>query len=262
MLSQPLVSIITPTVTCGPLIRRAIDSVRRQDYPYLEHIIVGDPCAENALTSLTALAEEQPHGVPLRVCNAPRPVSDIATYRPARAAYARMAGVRAAGGGLLAFLDDDNEYEPGHITAMVRAIQGRPHLQAVYCWRQLVHPDGSPYLTPASPWQGHPERARRDYADLVAAGVWVPGTNLLRDSLATNTVDSSCWLLHRELLTRVPFRITYHVQEREARLGEDVAFCFDLQRHAIPVSHVPQHSVRYYLGGFSTSGNRDYIATF
>jgi glycosyltransferase involved in cell wall biosynthesis len=260
MLLQPLVSVITPTTACdrGSLIRRAIDSVRRQDYPCLEHIIVGDQCAANALTPL---AEEQPHGVPLRAFNAPCPVSDIATYRPARAAHARMAGVRAARGSLLAFLDDDNEYEPGHVAAMVQAIQGRPHVPAVYSWRQLVHPDGSPYLTPASPWEGDPLRARRDYDDLVAAGVWVPGTNLLQDSLATNTVDSSCWLLRRELLTRVPFRITYRGQERTARLGEDVAFCFDLQRYAIPVRQVPQHSVRYYLGGFSTSGNRDYTGS-
>lgn len=261
MVSQPKVSVITPTATGGPLIRRAIDSVRRQDYPHLEHIIVGDSCAENALTSLTTLAPQRAHSVPLRAFNAARPIFDVATYRPARAAHARMAGVRAASGGLLAFLDDDNEYDPGHITAMVQAIQEQPRVQAVYCWRQLLHPDGSPYLTPASPWEGHPERARRDYDDLVAAGVWVPGTNLLQDSLAANTVDSSCWLLRRELLTRVPFRITYRAPERAAKLGEDVAFCFDLQRHAIPVSHVPRHSVRYYLGGFSTSGNRDYTGS-
>lgn len=255
---QPLVSVITPTAACGPLIRRAVASVRRQDYPQLEHIIVGDACTGAALARLTTVTSEQPHRIPMQVINAPCPAPGIATYRPARAARARMAGVRVARGDLLAFLDDDNEYEPGHITTMVRAILEQPLVPAVHCWRQLVNPDGSPYLVPASPWEGHPERARRDYDDLVAAGVWIPGTNLLRDRLAANTIDSSCWLLRRELLARVPFRLAYSVQERNARLGEDVAFCFDLQRHAVPVRCLPQHSVRYYLGGFSTSGSRDY----
>lgn len=257
MFSLPFVSVITPTAHCRASIQRAVDAVRRQDYPHVEHVIVGDACIGEARTRLAALARAAPHRTALRVVNAPSAPPGIATYRPARAANARMIGARAARGRLLAFLDDDNEFEPDHITAMVRAYE-EPDVQAVYCWRQLVNPDGSPYLEPASPWYADPELARRDYERRVAAGVWEPGTNLLRDSLQSNTVDSSCWLLERDLLAKVPFRLTYEDRDRAAKLGEDVAFCFDLKRHAIPVACVQRHSVRYYLGGFSTTGDRNY----
>lgn len=254
----PLVSVITPTVACGPLISRTIASVRRQDYPRLEHVIVGDALRGPARRRLDGLVAGPTHRVTLRVLNSPEPAPEVASYRPARAAHARTAGLGAASGDLVAFLDDDNEYEPDHITAMVRHLLARPPLQAVYCWRQLLNADGSDYLTQANPWEGDPEQARRDYDTLVAARVWVPGTNLLRDRLDANTVDASCWLMHPELLTRVPFRLLYSGADRAVRLGEDVAFCFDIKRHGIQVGCVENYSVRYYLGGFSTSGARQY----
>jgi len=256
--AQPLVSVITPTVTCGPALQRALSAVQRQEYPNLEHVVIGDACAGPALSRLRALAGIGESAVPLRVVNGPDPLPDVATYRPARAAHARTVGAQAALGALLAFLDDDNEYEPHHVSALVEALEERPDLQAVHGWRQIVNADGSPYLAPSSPWESDPERARRDYDGFVAEGGWLPGTNLLRDLLECNTVDSSCWLLRRALLDRVPFRLTYTVAERAARLGEDVAFCLDLQRQGVPVGVVPRHSVRYYLGGFSTSGSRNY----
>jgi GT2 family glycosyltransferase len=183
---------------------------------------------------------------------------DAATYRPARLAHARAVGVRHAATDLVAFLDDDNEFEPDHIGSLVEAITEDPSLMAVHSWRMILEADGSPYLRPESPWEGDPELARRDYQEFVDTGVWVPGTNLMRDRVDRNTVDFSCWVLRRELLDLVPFRLAYSPQERAHRLGEDVAFCFDLSHHRIPVGCVQRHSVRYYLGGFTTSGRREY----
>ncbi|MGH3322150.1 MAG: glycosyltransferase family 2 protein [Streptosporangiaceae bacterium] len=261
MLSPPLVSVITPTEACRASLTRSIDSVRRQGYPRLEHVVVGDACDGDRLSRLEALAYKGSSTVPLWVANAPRAPGDVASYRPARAAHVRMVGAHVARGDLLAFLDDDNEYEPDHLMAMVQAIERRPRVRAAYCWRQLVHPDGSPYVTPASPWERDPRQAARDYHDLVAAGVWIAGTNLMRDRLERNTVDSSCWLLRKDLLVDVPFRVSYGADERRVRLGEDVAFCFDLRERAVPVRCVPRYSVRYYLGGFSTSGSGSYATS-
>jgi len=258
MAAQPLVSVITPTLTCSPALQRALDAVQHQDYPNLEHVVIGDACTGPAQARLDALARTGGNAVPVRVVNGPEPPPETATYRPARAAHARTSGVHEARGALLAFLDDDNEYEPDHVSAMVQAMEERPTLQAVHGWRQIFNADGSPYLAPSNPWENDPEQARRDYDNFVAGGDWLAGTNLLRDRLERNTVDSSCWLLRRALLDRVPFRLTYTLAERAARLGEDVAFCLDLQRHGVPVGGVPRHSVRYFLGGFSTSGTRDY----
>lgn len=260
MTVQPLISVITPTAVCGPHVRRAVESVREQDHPHVEHVVVGDACTGAARARLDALADGPASRVPLRVLNASTPALDVASYRPARAARVRTVGAGAARGELLAFLDDDCEFEPGHLTEMVRTLVEQPHLEAVHCWRRIVRADGSPYLAEASPWESDPGQARREYDDLVAAGVWVAGTNLLRDRLEAHTVDSSCWLLRRHLLDRVPFRWHYTRREREAHLGEDVAFCFDLRAQGTSVGCVEQDSVRYYLGGFSTCGTRDYGA--
>ncbi len=50
---NPLVSIITPTFNSAATLRDTLDSVRRQDYPALEHIIVdgGSNDGTLALTS-------------------------------------------------------------------------------------------------------------------------------------------------------------------------------------------------------------------
>lgn len=255
----PLVSVITPTATCGPSIGRALESVQRQDYPRVEHLIVGDSCTGLARERLGRLSVHGTFRFPMRVINASHPPAYTATYRPARAAHARTAGASAARGELLAFLDDDNEYELHHLRTMVGALAGDPELEAVYCWRQLLDPDGSSYLRRASPWATDPVQAHHDYEELVAAGVWIAGTNLLRDRLDWNTVDSSCWLIRRELLNRVPFRLAFTSRERADRLGEDVAFCFDLRQSRVPIGPVERHSVRYYIGGFSTTGERDYV---
>lgn len=259
MHEPPLVSVIIPTACCGPDIDRAIASIQRQDYPNLEIVVAGDACTGAAERRLHALPRERSGAVTVRVINAPSPPGDTATYRPARAAHARTVGTAVGRGGLLAFLDDDNEYEPEHLSDLADTLEHRPELLGAYCWRQLLDTSGAPYRRYASPWEIDPVQARRDYNTLVAAGVWVEGTNLLRDRLDHNTVDSSCWMLRPELLMRVPFRLSYTPAEREVRLGEDVAFCMDLRRRRVPVGCVPMHSVRYHLGGFSTSGPRNYL---
>ncbi|WP_017593083.1 DegT/DnrJ/EryC1/StrS family aminotransferase [Nocardiopsis potens] len=64
-------------------------------------------------------------------------------------ALRRMA-VQAADGDLIAFLDDDNEWEPDHLESLLEAVA--PGLPAAHSWRRLVGPGGGPHPADRFPW--------------------------------------------------------------------------------------------------------------
>jgi glycosyltransferase involved in cell wall biosynthesis len=256
----PLVTVVTPTLGRQSLFTRVVPSVRRQHYPHVEHLIVCDPLGptpEELLRQLTTKCGVA--DVAMRVVPAGEMADQRASsYRPARAAHARMAGVAAARGELIAFLDDDNEYEADHLGSTARALFEHGGARAVHSWRTLYTSDGEPFLDRRNPWTSEIAQAREDYHALVAAGVCVEGSNQMLDSIHQNTVDSSEWLIRRDVLDAVPWRTTYSPSERAALLGEDVAFCFDLKSKGVRVVCTRRATVRYYLGGFSTSGFKGY----
>ena len=115
-MEQPLVSIIIPTFNRAGLVREAIDSVLAQDYSRLELIVVDDGSNDSTPevvrafgTALTFI--QQPHtGV----------------------SAARNRGVAASHGALVAFLDSDDLWLPGKVTAQVALFQQQPQVQVCY----------------------------------------------------------------------------------------------------------------------------------
>lgn len=106
----PTVSVVVPAHDRPELLREAIRSARLQTHPCLE-IIVVDDCSTADIAS--ALAEFGPAVRLLR-----QPVN-----RGANAA--RNAGVRAARGDFVAFLDDDDTWRADKIACQLAAIDGR-----------------------------------------------------------------------------------------------------------------------------------------
>jgi len=131
---QPLVSIIIPSYNRpAAFVRRAIDSALRQTYENIEVIVVDDnPPGSPARAALSALLAE--YAGDGRVRAVVNPVN-------LGGSEARNAGVRAARGEYLAFLDDDDEFRPEK-TAAQMALMLKDDLDMSFSDFKLVADDG------------------------------------------------------------------------------------------------------------------------
>ncbi len=109
---RPLVSAVIPTYNRAGTIPRAVASVLDQRYAPLELIVVDDGSEDETSALLAPLAAAGR----LKLLRQPnRGVS-----------AARNAGLRVAGGSLIAFLDSDDEWRPGKIETQVEYFLAHP----------------------------------------------------------------------------------------------------------------------------------------
>jgi len=115
------VSIVLPTRNRPQELSQALERVAAQTHPELELVLVrdgGSPLDERAQALLERLEfpacglehEDPPHGL----------------------AASRNRGIDAARGDAVAFLDDDDLWEPDHAARLARALDLDPELDAVY----------------------------------------------------------------------------------------------------------------------------------
>lgn len=145
LIEAPLVSVVVPTRNRLPMLRDALESVCRQTYRNWEAIVVNDG-GEDISAALNAL--------PL---NATAKITCFQSPHSRGQASARNTGVGAARGDIVAFLDDDDLYKPGHLEALVAGLRGSGaavgYTRAEAVWEQIV--DGKRIdlrRGPASPW--------------------------------------------------------------------------------------------------------------
>lgn len=134
---HPLVSIITVVFNGLPHVEGCLQSVSRQDYPNLEHIII-DGGSTDGTTDLLRRYDDR-----------------VAFWQsePDRGIYdAWNKGLREAQGEWICFLGADDEILPGAVTAYM-ALAAR-HLDAEYISSKVkwVHPDGYS-RTVGKPWK-------------------------------------------------------------------------------------------------------------
>lgn len=121
---EPLVSVIIPSFNRALLLRdRSIPSVLRQTYRNWEIIVVGDGPPGSALRNVV----EEFGDSRIRYTEIQRPdygsMSGEEFWHSAGAA-ARNHGLSLARGEIIAPLDDDDEFTPGHLSECVAAIDG------------------------------------------------------------------------------------------------------------------------------------------
>ncbi len=102
-----LVSVIIPVFNGEKYIRCAIDSVLKQDYRPIEIIVIDDGSSDATLEILRGLGSE------INIYQQPNRGS----------AAARNLGIRMAKGSYVAFLDADDYWFPGKISAQMKALQ-------------------------------------------------------------------------------------------------------------------------------------------
>jgi GT2 family glycosyltransferase len=115
-----MVSIVTRTIArYSTDLIETMATVANQTYPHLEHVIVFDGI------------DEVPEDVREFALTLPHPVRFEVLSKVGRSA-AGNAGLRAANGSLLMFLDDDDLLFADHVEVLVRALHGVPRAAAAY----------------------------------------------------------------------------------------------------------------------------------
>lgn len=145
-MSQPSVSVIVRSMA-RPTLAAALDAIAAQDYPDIEVVVVA--------------ASGASHPRP----EARRPLRFVASDVPLSRPLAANAGLDAAGGDCVTFLDDDDTIAPDHVSGLVAALT--PQAGVVHAYSRAVFRDGSTQRIgrPTGPMQLY----ERSYIHLSAA---------------------------------------------------------------------------------------------
>ncbi len=124
------VSVVIPTYNYAAFLPGAVEGVRAQEWDDLEIVVVDDGSTDETPEVLEALARENRNFRWFRQENA-------------GAAAARNRGIEEARGEFVAFLDADDLWLPGKLTAQFAALAERPAAAFSYTDVTLRHPNGT-----------------------------------------------------------------------------------------------------------------------
>ena len=145
---EPLVSVVIPTYNSEKTIGRALASVFAQTYTPVEIIIADDCSTDNTVTAIENLQNSTIQIVRMESNGGP--------------AKARNAGIDAAKGEYIAFLDSDDEWLPEKLAKQVEMLESNASLSIVGCRAETVDgagsvlevfPEDAPILGPDG-WKG------------------------------------------------------------------------------------------------------------
>lgn len=121
---NPLVSVIIPTYNRSAMLVRAIESVMNQTYRNFECIIVNDASTDDTDQILRKIKAER--------------FQYFTHLKNRHVSAARNTGIGCARGDLIAFLDDDDIWNPGKLEKQVALIQSLDtEFGMVYCWLDI-----------------------------------------------------------------------------------------------------------------------------
>jgi glycosyltransferase involved in cell wall biosynthesis len=153
--TAPSVSVVIPAYNAAWCVGKAIDSVLAQDYGDREVIVVNDGSADDTAAVLAS------YGSAIRVIDQPN----------GGMSNARNAGIRAARGEFLAFLDADDWWLPGKLTHQVELLRRRRELGFCSCAARVEDMEGRLLNVWSCPtWQ------EPFVAHLFGSGADVPGS--------------------------------------------------------------------------------------
>ncbi|MCZ8547544.1 glycosyltransferase family 2 protein [Mesorhizobium qingshengii] len=115
-ITEPLITVITPTHNRRETVLRAVESVLSQSMPRLEHIVVDDGSTDGTEASLARIRD-------------PRLIYVGAKWRGANAA--RNAGIERARAPVVTFLDSDDVYLPHRLERTLSWFEDNPALQVL-----------------------------------------------------------------------------------------------------------------------------------
>lgn len=251
----PLVSVIIPTYNRPEMLARSLASVLRQDYPRLEVLVVNDAgapidevvAAQNALGNVHAINMPSNGG----------------------AARARNAGLQAAAGHFIAFLDDDDEYLADHVSTLVNALRNSSERFAYSRAEYLIEVPGVEVARQRPFASAVYARSLLEVGNFIPTPTWFFARSLLAE---VGLFDESFkawedweWLIRASAATHfvsVP-RVTVEVHQRAddaSHLGvqhrPQMRQWFErvYQKHPASSPEVAQHRLAYLQSLFPSSG--------
>lgn len=132
---QAKVSVVIPTYNRAALLPRAIASVQAQSVDVAEIIVIDDGSSDDTLTVLRSLATTEPR---LQVVERAR----------GGANRARNAGVEAANGEWIAFLDSDDHWMPRKLEHQLAALAATPSAIAAFAGLMMHAPHRTAVFIP------------------------------------------------------------------------------------------------------------------
>lgn len=148
--ASPLVSIITPSFNQGPFIEATIRSVLEQDYPQVEYIVMDGGSTDQTLDILRRY-EGQLTWV---------------SQKDAGQADAINKGIARSRGQIVTWLNSDDTYTPGAISAAVEYFQSHPEVALVYGDADFIDPQGN-FIAPCPIVEPPSRRRLRLYSDYI-----------------------------------------------------------------------------------------------
>lgn len=217
--TKPLISVIIPAYNAEGTLQRACESVLNQHYPHVELVVVNDGSADTTADILKELSTAHTNVKAIHQENG-------------GVCKARNAGLDAAAGDYIFFLDADDELAPDCLTELYTVAAANQCDIAAGCALR-IRPDGTSFET------------RYDLAEAVT--IW-EGQQPLENSLKDHPATYSVWgkLYRREVVEHVRF-----VEGK--RIHEDSFFLFEVFLQPIKMAVTNIVAIRYYLTENSAS---------
>jgi hypothetical protein len=237
----PSVVVITASVGRAEL-RRCIESVQKQDFPNVRHLVVvdGPEYWADAAQSLDGVGPDER----LEVLVLPRNTGQSTNY--GYRIYGAMSLL--VDDDIICFLDEDNWFDADHVSSALDALQ-RTDASWAYSLRRICTAEGAPICDDDSDSLGYWPK----FASMLS--VWeIERSEKARHMKHPHLVDTSCYVLPRQVACAVSPLL-------HGPNADSVVSSFLVQDHAGVCSG--KSTVNYALGGTSgalsewfTDGNR------
>ena len=238
------VTVITVTRGRPYLLKNAIESVKKQNYPgVIKHFIYIDDCKD----TLEFVKENYKDDESVDYYFYHRNEKDVSG--PSLLARLRNDAVYKCKTEWFSFLDDDNLYCEDHLKNLMDfAIQ--QNCEAVFSNSRIFYRDETPYIKKQWQWERDPEKGKEKWKQLETLGVVVEGSNEIHFQYGI-IIDTNVWLVKRELLLKFPISDYFSEQDWINNLAEDDKMMLGFYENNVRVLGNNKPTVKYYLGGYS-----------
>lgn len=130
MTDLPLVTIVTPSYNQGRFLEATLKSVLEQDYPNIEYLVVDGASTDDSVDIIKRYADRLAWWV---------------SEKDSGQSEAINKGLQRAHGEFVGWLNSDDVYQPGAVSAAVAAFRSHPEAGVVYGDALSIDADGKPF---------------------------------------------------------------------------------------------------------------------
>lgn len=259
------ISIVTVTNRIENLLA-VTQQVMKQDFPgTLEHIIVVDgktvseALIDEVFAQFDSTGEDRK-----RVATVLLLEDQDERYLYEKLGALRNFGIQTSRGTYIALWDDDNEWEPDHLSSLCNILNNQSELALAHSWRRLMVDADTPFVVAKDQYPWAPQNSPHGtfmYQMLLEAGVITESSNAYRDrhgypvngagAVQGSSVDTGEWLMPRRLFENPDFRFneSYHYLLYHFGATDDPQFAHRLLEAKVPVICSEKFSMRYFMSG-------------